>query len=549
MKRKNGILYTLLITVFVYTILTWIIPVTTFNGEFADQGMVRMGLNELLSYPTYTFYNFIYIFVYLALICCLYGILRKIPAYRNLVSKIALRVKESYLVCSIITILLFSVIVAFTGLTYEAMAIMPFIATVLLKAGKDKFSAALTTVGPVAVGVMGNLFANSVAGVFVSGLGISFSSLLIAKILFLLIGVGALVFTLKLHDKKEQDEEETDDVFFLYEDEKDDKKAKVWPIVTTLVITLVIKVLAAINWSDGFGTTFFSDLKTKFDAIPLFSKYIAFIVFGLTLIGLLVKYVLAKKKDNDVKFREAIGKVGFIFFIISCVILGVVFLKVMFEDVFKVTTFLTKLHSNLSLDGVTLGTLIGSVSPFGSWTYAEYIILTMVLCIALMIGYRIKPNELLERAGYGMRGGLYALVLCMVAYVLLVTASNNPIMLTILKPILKLTEGFNVLTYSLVTFIGGLFNTDFAYYNYGILNLSYVTTTFADKSNLYPLIALINQSMYGLALLVAPTSVPMIFGLGTLNMSYKKWWKNIWKLFLALFVITLLVNVIVLLLI
>ena len=549
MKRKNGILYTLLITVFVYTILTWILPVTTFNGEFADQGMVRMGLNELLSYPTYTFYNFIYIFVYLALICCLYGILRKIPAYRNLVSKIALRVKESYLVCSIITILLFSVIVAFTGLTYEAMAIMPFIATVLLKAGKDKFSAALTTVGPVAVGVMGNLFANSVAGVFVSGLGISFSSLLIAKILFLLIGVGALVFTLKLHDKKEQDEEETDDVFFLYEDEKDDKKAKVWPIVTTLVITLVIKVLAAINWSDGFGTTFFSDLKTKFDAIPLFSKYIAFIVFGLTLIGLLAKYVLAKKKDNDVKFREAIGKVGFIFFIISCVILGVVFLKVMFEDVFKVTTLLTKLYSNLSLDGVTLGTLIGSVSPFGSWTYAEYIILTMVLCIALMIGYRIKPNELLERAGYGMRGGLYALVLCMVAYVLLVTASNNPIMLTILKPILKLTEGFNVLTYSLVTFIGGLFNTDFAYYNYGILNLSYVTTTFADKSNLYPLIALINQSMYGLALLVAPTSVPMIFGLGTLNMSYKKWWKNIWKLFLALFVITLLVNVIVLLLI
>ena len=549
MKRKNGILYTLLITVCVYTILTWILPVTTFNGEFANQGMVRMGLNELLSYPTYTFYNFIYIFVYLALICCLYGILRKIPAYRNLVSKIALRVKDNYLVCSIITILLFSVIVSFTGFTYEAMAIMPFVATVLLKAGKDKFSAALTTVGPVAIGVMGNLFASSIAGVFVSGLGITFSDLLIAKILFLLIGVGALVLTLKFHDKKEKDEEETDDVFFLYEDEKDDKKAKVWPIVTTLVITLVIKVLAAINWSDGFGTTFFSDLKTKFDAIPLFSKYIAFIVFGLTLIGLLVKYVLTKKKDSKVKFKEAIGKVGFIFFIVSCVILGVVFLKVMFEDVFKVTTLLTKLYSNLSLDGITMGTLIGGISPFGSWTYAEYIILTMVLCLALMIGYRIKPNELVENAGFGMKGGLYALVLCMLGYVLLVTASNNPIMLTILKPILKLTEGFNVLTYSLVTFISGLFNTDLAYYNYGILNLTYVTSTFADKTNLYPLIALINQTMYGLALLVAPTSIPMIFGLGTLNMSYKKWWKNIWKLFLALFVITLLVNVIVLLLI
>ena len=170
MKRKNGILYTLLIAIFVYTILTWILPVTTFNGEFTDQGMVRMGLNELLSYPTYTFYNFIYIFVYLALVFCLYGILRKIPAYRNLVSKLASWVEDKYLMFSIITVSLFAVVISFTGLTYEAMAIMPFIATVLLKAGKDKFTAALTTVGSVAIGVMGNLFANSIAGVFVSGL-------------------------------------------------------------------------------------------------------------------------------------------------------------------------------------------------------------------------------------------------------------------------------------------------------------------------------------------------------------------------------------------
>ena len=322
-----------------------------------------------------------------------------------------------------------------------------------------------------------------------------------------------------------------------------------WFIWLPLSSALLIKVLAGINWSDAFGTPFFTDLKTKFDAIPLFSKYIAFIVFGLTIIGLLVKYILTKKKEKDIKFKDAIGKVGFVFFIISCVILGIVFFKVMFEDVFKVTTFLTKLYSNLSLAGITMSTLIGGISPFGSWTYAEYIVLTMVLCIALMIGYRVKPNELVENAGYGMRGGLYALVLCMLGYVLLVTASNNPIMLTILKPVLKLTEGFNVLTYSLVTFIGGLFNTDFAYYNYGILNLNYVTSTFGDKTNLYPLIALINQSMYGIALLVAPTSIPMIFGLGTMNLSYKKWIKFIWKLFLGLFIVALLVNVIVLLLI
>ena len=58
MKRKNGVLYTLLIMVLVYTVLTWILPITVFNGEFASQGMSRMGISELLSYPTYAFYNF-----------------------------------------------------------------------------------------------------------------------------------------------------------------------------------------------------------------------------------------------------------------------------------------------------------------------------------------------------------------------------------------------------------------------------------------------------------------------------------------------------------
>ena len=46
-------------------------------------------------------------------------------------------------------------------------------------------------------------------------------------------------------------------------------------------------------------------------------------------------------------------------------------------------------------------------------------------------GELLYDNELVENAGFGMKGGLYALVLCMLGYVLLVTASNNPIMLTI----------------------------------------------------------------------------------------------------------------------
>ena len=549
MKRKNGVLYTLLIALFVYALLTWILPVTTFSGEFQSQGMVRMGINDMISYPTYTFYNFIYIFVYLGLVCCLYGLLRKIPAYRNFVSKVVSLIKDRNLFFTILTILVLTVVIAFNGFTYELLAIMPFIATVVLKAGKDKFTALLTTVGPIAVGIMSNLFASSVAGVFVNGLAINYNDLLIAKLLLLIIGVALLVVTIKLHEKKVEEKEELDDVFFLYEDEKEDKKSRVWPLAVTFGFFVLVKLIASISWNETFGLAFFNELKERFDAIPFFSKYIAFIVFGLTIIGLLVKYIVNKKKDNKKKFIETLGKFGFVVFIISSIILGVVFIKVMLEDVFKVTTIFSDLYSKLSLEGATLGTFFGSLSPFGSWTYAEYIILLIILGICLMIGYRIKPSEVVENAGHGFRGGLYALVLCMLGYIMLVASSNNPVMLTILKPLLTLTKGFNVLIYSLASFVSGLFNSDFSYFNYGIVNLTYVTATYGDKTNLFPLIGLVNQSMYGLALLVAPTSIPLIFGLGTLNYSYKKWFKFIWKLFLGMFIAALLINVIVLILI
>ncbi len=197
MKRKNGVLYTLLIALGVYAILTWILPVTTFSGDFADQGMVRMGISEILSYSTYTFYNFIYVFVYLGLICCLYGILRKIPSYRNLVAKVVSFVEKREFFVTTALLLILSVVVCFNGFSYELLSIMPFIATVLLKAGKDKVTTALTTVGPIAVGIMGNVFASSVAGIFVSGLGLQVNDLMIAKILFLIIGSVLLVLTIR----------------------------------------------------------------------------------------------------------------------------------------------------------------------------------------------------------------------------------------------------------------------------------------------------------------------------------------------------------------
>jgi len=55
------------------------------------------------------------------------------------------------------------------------------------------------------------------------------------------------------------------------------------------------------------------------------------------------------------------------------------------------------------------------------------------------------------------------------------------------------------------------------------------------------IVAVIFQAMYGLTMLVAPTSLILMGTLSYLDVSYKNWWKAIWKLFVELLVILLII--------
>ena len=53
MKRKNGTLYTIGIMFLVLALLTWFLPITIYQTDFAEQGYLKVGLMELFAYPTY----------------------------------------------------------------------------------------------------------------------------------------------------------------------------------------------------------------------------------------------------------------------------------------------------------------------------------------------------------------------------------------------------------------------------------------------------------------------------------------------------------------
>ena len=70
--------------------------------------------------------------------------------------------------------------------------------------------------------------------------------------------------------------------------------------------------------------------------------------------------------------------------------------------------------------------------------------------------------------------------------------------------------------------------------------VSYITSSAVITGNT-GIIALVWQTMYGLTMLISPTSVVLLVTLSYLDISYSKWLKAVWKLFLELFALILII--------
>lgn len=554
MKKYNTLLVVVFTVLFV-CLLTWILPITYLNGEFVSAERAQMGITELFSYPIYTFYNFIYVLAYLLVIGGLYGILNKTNAYRLILDKIVKFVKGKELLFFIPTVLVLATIVSFTAFTFEALVFLPFIAAIVFMLGYDKITAALTTIGSISVGIIGTTFSSLVAGTFNDILSITYTDLWVVKLILLVLGVIVLLVNIILHNRKIEQSEKIEENMFVPEKVKD-KNVKVWPLVTILTAFVVILVMSSIAFEDAFGVTFFTTSLEKLSAYRVLDRFVVLGISAVVLLENIIRYIVrrikAKKVKNDTSIMKLMGKVRVIVTIVFAVIFLVVLSKVLLEDAFNVTNIFTKLLSTIKLDtvinGFTFGKLIGGMRPLGTWTYNEYIVFIVIVMTIIKIVYSVKISDAVEGCGNGMKKVFYATMVSLLAYTVLIALSNHPVVLTALKPLLTLTDGLNNLTLSLSTFVSALFNTDFTYYQYGVLPLTYVTSYITDTT-VYPLCAVITQGMYGLAMLVAPTSVVMLFSLTTLKVSYLEWLKHVWKLFVELLVVLLITFMVVLLII
>ena len=169
----------------------------------------------------------------------------------------------------------------------------------------------------------------------------------------------------------------------------------------------------------------------------------------------------------------------------------------------------------------------------------------VIATIIIALCYKVKFDDFFSSYGKGVKRALTPAFIMYLIYLVLIIVTYNNFQLTIYDWILNLSKGFNVITTTITAFLSSVFNVELLYSVNSVV--PYLTSIVTDIGA-YPLIGIIFQTIYGLAMLVAPTSIILMGTLAYLDIPYGKWLKHIWKLFVELLIVLLIIFTIVALL-
>ena len=275
---------------------------------------------------------------------------------------------------------------------------------------------------------------------------------------------------------------------------------------------------------------------------------ICFLVFVMVVLTLFtVKSSDKKEKVKDIKLYEKnTNKVKLTKGVVTLCLMFVILVVAMYNwsMTFNIDLF-DKIHE--SITGFKLGNfplfsyLIGSIPAFGHWT--NYDLGFTLIVVTFIIGklYKLSFKEIIDASVEGIKEMLPVALMVMVANVLFLLMNVNSNGYTFYNTMISKTVGDSVayLPFGLVTAIGSLLYNDFPY----LLSTVYSATAhLADK---YNVIFMLTETIHGIVQFIAPTSVVLVIGLMYFDIDYVKWLKNIWKLLLCIFILSLIVVIII----
>lgn len=560
--KKHNTIKIVLGTILICVLLTWILPAATFSSEFTDQGRIQMGLFDLFNYPLTAISYFGYISFYMIVVGGFYGILYKIPAYRNMLDNMANCFKKHGIVFISIVMILFAVLTSICGLNLGLILFFPLIASIILLMGYDKIVVALTLVGSTMVGIIGSTFAYNNLSLLSSYLGGNFTDNVPLKFAILIACLFLLILNTILYIKRKniitkqaviinevvgnKDAESNSDNIV----EKVEKIEK--PIKTTKSTSKsTSKKTTTTKSTDTKKSTAkssnVSKKKTKSTNKKSTSKSNnkAAILDDEVIIAKNVdqkeEYLVPKAVSSKTKSWPIL-----LGFVILLIVMTLAFIP--WTDVFNITAMedAAEIVNGFQIFKFNLfAKLLGYYNPFGSWLITDMIFPMAFVVFLLVFIYGIKLNDVIDGFISGAKKALAPASITLLIYTILIINTYHPFQLTIYKAILGTGSSLNIVTSSITAFLSSLLNVESAYTFQA--SIPYLTSL-VTNTDVYPIIWIIYQAMYGFTMIFAPTSVVLMSVLSYLGVSYKEWMKAIWKFLIELLVVLLIIFTILILL-
>lgn len=533
--KKHNILKVILLSILVVVVCTWIFPQATYQYEFQEGARTQLGIFDLSTYTIEGLFRyFSYVLVFVLTSGMFYGVAYRIPAYRALLDKLVEKFKGKENIFLAVTMALIAIIVSVSGLSFGMLFVFPFIISLVLLMGYNKLVAASVTVGSTIVGIMGTTLGISTTNYINLALGIDFSSEMVTKVILLVIGLVLLIYNVLAYAKKTKngvdrvlelvpiaknktandkvvnnvvEEKEVSKKEDKKETKKTSTKKETKKTTTTKKSTSAKSTKSAKTATKKTTKTKAYDLKSSTDT------------------------VVKVKSKNNIKTWPFV-------LVFDLVVLILILSTFQWTDVANVDWFTKALDAvnDFKIGGFPIfAKLLGNIQAFGSWSLGYEIPAMIVLatCFLAFI-YGLKFDDFLDGIIDGMKRSMKPAIYMFLVYLVLIIVTFNPFQLNITKFFLNLTKGLNVITMTIIMAISSVLNIENVYVAQS--QLPYITTIITDQT-LYPLIGIICQSVYGLMMLIAPTSVILIGTLTYLDVPYTQWIKHIWKLFLELLLV------------
>lgn len=479
--KKNNLFKAIMISFFVFVILSWIIPIGSYStGEYVKAATDPVGLMGLLYYPAVTIGTFIQYGVVFLVIGGLYGVLDKTGVYKKLINKICQKFAGKEKRFLIITIIALAVLASLTGIPLALFVLVPLLMGIVLEMGYSKIIALVSTVGAILFGQVGATYGLNTAGHINSALSLGVNNVLPARLLILAVTVFLLVmFVLNATKKGEHKvekaakgkskektiEAKSETIVIPFVETEEKPKKKLLPMIMLGSLLFVVLLVSMYNWNYILKVSFFENI---FEAINNFTI-----------------------KDYPI-----------------------------FANILQVE------------------------SPFGYWDSYEMIGMLILFSGLIGWIYNLKLDEIIEGFTTGAKKMLkpaFLVTMANIIFLMMIYNTTGSIVPTIEHALLSGASSFNVFIVTVISMIGSLFYNNFYYLTTAIVTP--LTAVYTDTA-VYPVMGILITSIHSLMMIILPTSFIMIAGLGMLDISFKEWIKFIWKFVLQIFLVVMLISII-----